>query len=196
MNITEFFAAITGLACVYLCTRANVWNFIFGIISVTLYMIIFFHVRLYADMGLQVFYLILQCTGWYGWLYGNTNRTPRQITAASSTILLLSTLGTLCLFAFSYFILKNYTNSNTYYIDAITTALSIVGQIMMNRKWVESWLWFFVADVISIKMYLFKQLYYTTGLFTLFTFLALAGYFHWRKQCYDAASFYHESEAT
>ena len=185
MNITEFTAASTGLACVYLGVRANIWNFLFGVISVTLYMIIFFQVRLYADMSLQIFYLVLQFTGWYGWLYGNNNRTPRKIANASINILLLSSLATIILFYLSYFILKNYTNSNTYFIDAITTALCVVGQIMMNRKWIESWLWFFVADVISVKMYLFKQLYYTTGLFAIFTILALMGYFHWRKQCYD-----------
>lgn len=185
MITTEFVAATTSLVCVYLGVRANIWNFFFGVISVTLYMIIFYQVRLYADMSLQMIYLVLQFTGCYEWLYGNPNHTPLKIRSASSKVLIFSGIATIALFYMSYFILKNYTNSNTVYIDAITTALSIVGQIMMNRKWVESWLVFFVADVISIKMYLFKHLYYTAGLFGIFTILALIGYIHWRKQCYD-----------
>lgn len=136
-------------------------------------------------MSLQVFYLVLQFTGYYGWLYGNKNCTPLKITSASSKTLIYSAVATALLFYVCYFILKNYTNSNTVYIDAITTALSVVAQVMMNRKWIECWLVFFIADVISIKMYLFKHLYYTAGLFGIFTLLALMGYIHWRKQCYD-----------
>jgi nicotinamide mononucleotide transporter len=185
MMTTELIAASTSLACVYLGVRANIWNFIFGIISVTLYMIIFYQVRLYADMSLQLVYLILQFTGWYEWLYGNKNRTPLKIRSASYKVLIIATISTAMLFYVSYFILKNYTNSNTIYIDAFTTALSVVGQLMMNRKWVEGWLFFFVADVVSIKMYTFKHLYYTAGLFGIFTVLALMGYIHWRKRCYD-----------
>jgi nicotinamide mononucleotide transporter len=185
MITTEFIAATTSLACVYLGVRANIWNFLFGIISVTLYMIIFYQVRLYADMSLQVLYLVLQFTGCYEWLYGNTNRTPLKIRSASTNVLIISTIATAILFYVCYFVLKNYTNSNTVFIDAVTTALSVTGQLMMNRKWVESWLFFFVADVISIKMYFFKHLYYTAGLFGIFTGLALMGYIHWRKRCYD-----------
>jgi len=185
MITTEFIAASTSLACVYLGVRASTWNFLFGIISVTLYMIIFYQVRLYADMSLQMLYLALQFAGCYEWLYGNKNRTPLNIRSASLQMLLITIISTALLFYFSFFILKNYTNSNTVYIDAFTTALCVVGQLMMNRKWVESWLFFFVADLISIKMYLFKQLYYTAGLFGILSILAFMGYIHWRKRCYD-----------
>ena len=130
-------------------------------------------------------YLVLQFTGCYEWLYGNKNRTPLKIRSISAKMLILCTIGTGILFYISYFILKNYTDSNTVYIDALTTALCVAGQLMMNRKWVESWLFFFIADAISIKMYLFKQLYYTTGLFVVLSTLALMGYIHWRKRCYD-----------
>ncbi len=175
-------ATIAGLINVYLAARANIWNWLFGIITVTLYMLIFYQVKLYADMSLQFIFLILQFYGCYQWLYGGKNHAELDVQRASYSIYLFALSLTLILFAFIAFILHTYTDSTTVIIDAITTAMSLVAQWMMSKKWVENWWLWILVDVISIKMYLFKLLYLTSGLYAVFFIICCMGYMTWRKQ--------------
>lgn len=177
----EMTAVIAGLLNVYLAARANIWNWLFGIITVSLYVIIFFHSKLYADMSLQFIFLALQFYGWYQWLRGGANHSALATRKADSKIYLIAFFATISFFLIISYILKNYTDSTTIYIDAFTTALSLVAQWMMSKKWIENWLLWMVVDIISIRMYLIKHLYFTTGLYTLFFLICVMGYYTWRK---------------
>src|SRR5580658_7952508 len=63
----EIAGVITGLLCVYLAAVNNIWNWPIAIVSVGIYIFIFFHTRLYADMGLQVYFMAMNIYGWYFW---------------------------------------------------------------------------------------------------------------------------------
>src|SRR3990172_7938117 len=78
-TIEEIVAVVLGVIAVYFATRQNVWTYPLGIISVFIYIEIFYEVKLYADMGLQVFFIILQMYGWYEWLYGGENKTVLRV---------------------------------------------------------------------------------------------------------------------
>ena len=65
MNTLESLAALFGIVSVYLSVRQNIWSWPTAIINVGLYTIVFFQSRLYADMGLQVVYVIISFYGWY-----------------------------------------------------------------------------------------------------------------------------------
>lgn len=175
-------ATIAGLINVYLAARTNIWNWLFGIITVTLYMLIFYQVKLYADMSLQLIFLTLQFYGWYQWLYGGNNHSELNVRKASLSIYLIATISTLILFGLIAFVLQHYTDSTTVYIDAFTTAMSLVAQWMMSKKWIENWWLWMLVDVISIKMYIFKHLYLTSGLYAVFFIICCMGYVTWRRQ--------------
>ncbi len=177
----EMTAVVAGLLNVYLAARANMWNWFFGIITVSLYVIIFFHAQLYADMSLQFIFLALQFYGWYQWLHGGINHSALDVRKADGKIYIAALLTTLILFISISYVLKNYTDSTTVYIDAFTTALSLVAQWMMSKKWIENWLLWMLVDIISIRMYLIKHLYFTTGLYTVFFLICAMGYYTWRK---------------
>ncbi len=177
----EIIATITGFLNIYLAARANIWNWFFGIITVSLYAIIFFEVKLYADMGLQLVFFCLQFYGIYQWLYGGAQHHARTVQRANKIILLIAFVATLILFGSIAFILQRYTDSTTVYIDAFTTALSLVAQWMMSKKWLEHWWLWMVVDVISISMYLNKSLYFTSGLYAAYFFLCVVGYVTWKK---------------
>lgn len=178
----ELLAVTTGLLNIYLAARANVWNWFFGIITTNLYLIIFFKAGLYADMSLQLIFFCLQFYGLYQWLYGGKQHTALVIRRANKKIFLSGLIAALILFVSIAFILKNYTNSTMVYLDAFTTALSVVAQWMMSKKWLEHWWLWMVINVFSISMYISKNLYFTSGLYAIFFLLCILGYYTWRKQ--------------
>src|SRR5579862_1247796 len=74
----------TGIICVYLQIRENIWNWPIALINVSVYFVVFRESKLYADMGLQLIYFVLSLCGWYEWLYGGKNKTELKISRVSS----------------------------------------------------------------------------------------------------------------
>jgi nicotinamide mononucleotide transporter len=69
-NWVEVFGAVTGVIYVFLEIRQNIWLWPIGIITSAVYIIVFFTSKFYADMSLQVYYLVISCVGWYWWVNG------------------------------------------------------------------------------------------------------------------------------
>jgi nicotinamide mononucleotide transporter len=181
MSAVEALAALFGVVSVYLSVRENIWSWPTAIVNVGLYTVVFYQSRLYADMGLQVIYVVLSFYGWYQWLYGGKNRTelPVSRTSRGVTMVLMvlgvaaaGTLGSL---------LHRTTNAALPYLDSATTATSLVAQWMMTRKLLENWLVWVAVDVVYIGMFIYKSLYITAGLYLVFLILSAMGYFRWRR---------------
>ena len=81
-----------------------------------------------------------------------------------------------------YLLLTRFTDSTVPFWDAGTTALSVVAMWMLSRKLVEQWLVWLVVDLVTVGLYLYKDLPYTAGLYALYSALAVAGYLRWRRQ--------------
>ena len=62
--MVEWIAAALGVINISLLIFRSVWNFPFGIAMVALYIFVFFEKRLYAEAGLQVFFILAQAWGW------------------------------------------------------------------------------------------------------------------------------------
>ncbi len=73
-------------------------------------------------------------------------------------------------------------NAAVPYYDAFTTSFSMVAQFQLAKRWVENWIFWFVIDVACVGIYYYKGLYFTTGLYAVFLFLAVFGYFEWKKK--------------
>lgn len=176
----EIPAAICSLINIYLAARANIWNWLFGIFTVSLYLIIFFEVKLYADMSLQLIFLLMQFYGWYQWLYGGKHRSVLNIKftplAAWKGLALAGLLGGISL----SWILKTYTDSTQIALDVTAATLSLIAQWQMSKKYLENWLIWILVDIISIYMYLTKQLYFTAGLYFILMSICLSGYRSWK----------------
>jgi nicotinamide mononucleotide transporter len=176
----ESLAFITGALCVWLVVRQNIWNFPIGILNNLFFIVVFFQVRLFADMGLQVVYIGLAFMGWYLWLYGGENRTVLKVHRVSRRELailgMLSVAGT-----YGLLVLLTALKGSVPFLDALTTMLSLVAQYMLNRKYLENWLVWITADVIYIGLYAYKQLYLTAALYAIFLCLCVVGYRDWRR---------------
>jgi nicotinamide mononucleotide transporter len=181
MSNFEIWAVVFGVLSVWLSVRQNVWNWPAGIVNVALYVIVFAQSRLYADMALQVVYIVLACYGWYQWLYGGAGRTTLPVARAPAKhMLIASAVGVVGAVVLGL-VLARRTNAALPYMDASLAAGSLVAQYLMTKKYVENWTLWIVVDVIYVGMYLFKSLYLTAGLYAIFVALAMLGLRDWRR---------------
>ncbi len=179
VDVVEAFGFVSGAWCVWLTVIEDIWNWPIGIASSVFFIVLFLHARLYADMGLQVVYVILGLLGWYWWLYGGRSRTALRVSRTDPvTALVLAVLGIGATWGMTLYL--RHIHDAAPFLDALTTALSLAAQYMITKKIIENWYVWLVADVIYVGLYVFKHLYLTGGLYLLFLGLCVAGLREWR----------------
>ncbi|ASB50809.1 nicotinamide riboside transporter PnuC [Alkalitalea saponilacus] len=187
----ELAGTLFALIYLYLSIRENIWLWLFGFLTSFLYLIIFFQSRLYADMGLQFYYLIISIYGWFHWM-GRRNGIKRIETNLATTSVggkqaVLLFMATAVIMLIIYVALKTLPQllaipeSELPVADAFTTAAGIVATWMLARKILENWLIWIVANTVSFGMYIYKDLYVTSFLFLVYTIMAVVGYYQWKR---------------
>jgi nicotinamide mononucleotide transporter len=179
MSVVEIIAVIFSLLCIWLATKRHVLNWPVGIIGVSAYLILFYQVRLYADMCLQIIFILQGFYGWYNWKRGNidiqVSRLKRkQIVSYSILILIFSAIWTYVLIA--------YTNASTPYIDAFVSSISLAANWLMAKKKIENWILWIIADVIYIMLFWYKELYLSSCVYFIFLILAIKGLIDWKQK--------------
>ncbi len=177
----EVAAVVLTLFAVYLTTRQVVWCWPLGMVSVSLYALVFFEARLYADTGLQVLYFLLAAYGWWAWRHGGEDHKELRVSTAGVkmgiVLFALAALGGLVLGEG----LARFTDASLPLMDSMLTSFSIAAQWMQTRKILESWLVWLAVDVLYVGMFLYKDLLLTAGLYAVFLVLAVMGYRGWRR---------------
>jgi len=181
MNNYEIVGAITGLLCVWLAARQNVWTWPIALVSVFCYFVFFYQIRLYADMWLQVFFLGSNLYGWYEWLHGGKNKSElpvsrlkiKQVGLVFLTGVVIS--GVLAL----YF--QSFTDASYPWLDSVLAAFSVLAQILLTRKKIENWIIWFLVDIVYVGLYWKKEAHLTAGLYFVFLIIAVQGYIEWKK---------------
>ena len=178
----EIIASISGLLCVYLLIKRNIWCWFFGFIQVTLFSYVFFHAKLYSDTGLHIIYMFLQIYGWWNWQH-NRGRDQALIIEKGNTISLciwfsVALIGTLLLGTLT----SQFTDASFAYADAFTTCASLVAQFLLTRRYLYNWLFWIIVDVVAIYIYFQKGLLPTSTLYAVFLVMSVVGYLSWLKQ--------------
>jgi nicotinamide mononucleotide transporter len=177
----EIIGVITGLLCVYLAARNNIWNWPFAIISVGIYIFIFFNSRLYADMGLQFYFMVMNVYGWYYWSHKPVSEKKAPVVLVCKKEIILSVIAVIIFTVFLGSVLK-YTPASYPYLDSFCTACSLVAQVFLARKVLENWLIWIFVDIIYVGVYIFKQLDLTAIMYAIYVAIALFGYIDWKKE--------------
>ena len=177
-SVIETFAVFFGLLSVWYAKKEKIWLYPTGIVSIIIYIDLTFQYKLYGDMGIQVYYLIMSIYGWYFWIKGKGAQLPVPISRNNkqeNLIVFLLFLGSFLLIRFGL----ELTDSNVPVWDALTSALAIAGMWLMARKKIEHWIAWIIVDSISIPLYIYKGLPLTSFQFLIFTILAVWGYSKW-----------------
>jgi nicotinamide mononucleotide transporter len=183
-NYIELLGLVFGLLYIVFSIKQNIWCWPVGFITSALYIYVFFNTKFYADMGLQVYYLLVSVYGWYHWMFGSKSKKQDDLKIARTKLKLAVylSLAFIILFILISYILVNFTDSEIPYWDAFTTAASFVATWMLARKLIEHWIIWVIVDTVSLGLYIYKGLYPTVILFAVYTLLAILGYVAWKKQ--------------
>jgi nicotinamide mononucleotide transporter len=203
-NYIEVFGAVTGIIYVFLEIRQTIWLWPVGIITSAVYIWVFFTSKLYADMSLQGYYLIISCMGWYWWLKGTnhiekgnnspleggqgdvkldfrTDNVTLQVTRLKLRTGILLALVFISLYSVLWIILSHFTDSPVPEWDSFLTSLSIVATWMLARKIYEHWFLWIAVDSVAAILFITRGLYPTVILYTIYCIMSLAGLLAWKK---------------
>ena len=181
LNFLEIFGTIVGLVYLWLEYRASIYLWIAGIVMPAIYIFVYYKAGLYADFGINIYYLIAAIYGWFFWMWGHGEKKSLPIIHTPWKCYLPLFLVFIVSFVGIARILIEYTDSNVPWLDSFTTALSIVGMWMLARKYIEQWFAWIIVDIVCCGLYIYKDLYFTSALYGLYSIIAIFGYFKWRK---------------
>jgi nicotinamide mononucleotide transporter len=179
----EIFGVVTGILYVILEVKQNRWLWPLGLLTSATYVYVFFMGKFYADMGLQVYYVLISVYGWYYWTRGGKESASGKlpVVRGGRNQLLILFLVFILSWTGIYFLLDRLTDSTVPVGDSFTTAMAIVATWMLARKIIEHWFLWIVANLVSIALYIYKGLYPTVILYAVYTAMAAYGYLEWQR---------------
>ena len=191
-NWLELTGVISGLLCVWLLIKEHVLTFPIGMLYASVTVIVVARALLYADVVLNLYYVLMNAYGWYYWVYGGKQLRasqgellPQRLARSTLIRLLAITLIGSVIMGF-YFAL--FTQADMAYVDSLTTVASFVAMWMSARKLLSSWVAWFVIDVVQIGLYIVKGmnanpgLFLYAGLYGVYLLMAVWGWLQWRKR--------------
>ena len=182
----ELFALVTGLGAVILLIRQNIWTWPVGLLYATVSVWVFYNDGLCGQLLLHLVFVAMNLYGWWYWgragepegsAYGG--QVP-VIRLTGQGYLIALGCGALCTLVLGYLI-NAISDSAFAWPDALITSGSFVAMYLQARKYLESWVFWFVLDIGSIALYLASDLHFYALLYLVYLGLAGAGYREWQK---------------
>ena len=179
----EIIAVIFGLLSVWFSKKNNIWVFPTGMISTSIFVYLLFKWELLGDMLINAYYFIMSVYGWYIWTrkVDKVNVTPitqtNQLEKLQSFFIFIATLIFVFIVYYSFDKWKDWVA----YADTFTTGIFFVGMWLMAKRKIENWIYWIIGNIVSVPMYFYKGLTFTSFQYLIFTFIAIAGYLAWKK---------------
>lgn len=182
----EIVAVLLSLLMVWANLRVNPMGWPLAIASSLLYALLFADSKLYGEAGLQFVFVALALWGWWQWLQGR-NAQALAVHALTTRQRIWAVAGTLAAWPLLGMLLNRWTDSDVPFLDALPTAGSIAGQILLGRKCLENWAFWLGVNVFSVGLFLYKGLWLTTLLYAIFAVLSVLGWRAWSQRLASGA---------
>lgn len=189
LSLLEFLGTTSGLVCVYLASRNHILTWPIGIFNSICFFFLFFQIQLYSDMLLQVYFFGSSIYGWIIWRK-RTGQFTKIVSLGRNKnffVIFLLIVGTFGLGFFTkhlpiWFPSLFAKPPDYLYWDAFTTVTSIIANLLLAQRKLESWfLWVFV-DIVCIVLYSLKNIPFVTVEYVIFLLIAFYGSWHWYKE--------------
>jgi nicotinamide mononucleotide transporter len=191
-NWLEAAGLVSGVLCVWLLIKEHILTFPIGMLYAVVTVIVVARALLYADVLLNLYYVLMNAYGWYYWLYGAQQLReeagellPQRITVNTVAALVLITAFGTVLMGYGF---AKYTQADMAYADSLTTVASFVAMWMTARKYLSSWVAWFLIDIVQIALYVLKGfssdpgLFFYAALYTVYLAMAVWGWLSWRRR--------------
>ena len=194
----DIVTTVLGLAYILLEYRASLWMWVVGFAMQALGIVLYYQKGLYADCGMEFYYLSMTVYGYWKWVRGNQRDRSFDTSADSSDhqppnlggleithiplrLLVRWSVIMAAVWALIYWLLVTYTNSNVPLADSFTTALSLIGIWALAHKYLEQWFIWIAVDVVTSILYFYKDIPFKASLYALYVIIAILGYMKWRR---------------
>jgi nicotinamide mononucleotide transporter len=190
-SVASWIATVTAIIYVILAARENIWCWPFGIITSAASVCVYYEYQLPFESILNIGYCFLGVYGWWKWAIKKgelkTGTEEKMLIKNSNGrqfiyLFLIGIVGTLIFGGISAY----YKTSSLPWADAAITMFSIIATWMTAQKLIENWLLWIAVDSAAVIVYVIKgpEMYLFAVLFIVYTFMAVAGYFAWKKKKY------------
>ena len=180
----EVFAAFLGVLSVWFAKKNKILVYPTGIISTLIYVWILFKNQLLGDLIVNAYFFLMSIYGWFFWSRKDEGNFQNNI----SRLNLNESIFGIIIFIFSFISVKfiynisNWQESYVSSIDTLTTAIFCSAMWFMARRKIEHWILWIIGDIVSVPLYIYKSLYFTSIQYLIFTIIALLGFFTWLKE--------------
>ena len=162
MDIVGSVAGIAGVLCVVLVAKGSIWNYLFGIVNVSMYAYISYKAALYGDAALNAFYYVpMQFIGWWQWRKRGAAMSESEADGAGVQVKArrfswrqraVLVVGCAAAVVVGGFVLRHFGDPQPFK-DSTTTVLSIVAQALMALAFMEQWALWIITNVVSVVMW-------------------------------------------
>lgn len=186
-SLLNYVILLTGILCVVLAAKGNIWNYAFGLVNSLGYAYVSYTNGLYGDMGLNIlFFVPTNIIGFVMWQkhLSKDSVEMRGLKRLHQLFILLICIVAIAVLGFA---LSHIKTQNTPYIDATSTILSIVATFLMMWRYKEQWLLYIVLNIVTIVMWAIRLANGSTDgtimivMWTAFSVNAVYGYMNWKK---------------
>ena len=176
----EIAANVCNAASILLAARNSFHTWWVGIVGCVLFGWVFFSTQLYADVTLQIFFVVTSVIGWRNWVPGNAGAIlpVRRTRPMALTGMLLAGAGVAAGYGW---LLHRFTNAFAPLLDSVVLAFSVLGQLLLVRRRYESWWCWLLVNSIAVPLYFTRGLTVTAILYAAFWINAMVALIHWRK---------------
>jgi nicotinamide mononucleotide transporter len=181
--ILEIIGVVLGLLSAWFSKQDNILIYPTGILSTAVFVYILAFYGLLGDLVINAYYFSMSIYGWYIWTrkVDAEHYTPiTRTTSKEKKISVLIFVATL-IFIFAIYKFFDKWNSWTAYVDTLTTAIFFVAMWLLARKKLENWSFLLIGNIISLPLYFYKGLIFTSFQFLLFVIISIYGYRAWKK---------------
>jgi nicotinamide mononucleotide transporter len=180
--LLEIIAVVFGILSVWFSKKNNILVYPTGMISTSIFTYLLFKWSLLGDMMINAYYFMMSIYGWYIWTR-KVNNIVTPISKVSSPEKITSLIIFFFSLSFVYGIYNYFDKWGSYtsYIDNFTTAIFFVAMWLMANRKIENWIFWIIGNIISIPLYFYKGLTFTSIQYIIFTVIAISGYYTWKK---------------
>ena len=181
LELLAFVLALANVAC-------NVfeihWGWPLTVVASGLYAWLFYVSKLYGEAGVNLFFASTALWGWWQWLRGHRagSDAPLRIEKLKRRGLQGCLASYAVLWLLFAVLLRGITDSDVPWADGFVTAGSVVGTVLLARKFIENWPLWLLVNAASIALFAYKGLQLTVLLYLIFFVLALWGWYGWNKR--------------
>ena len=181
LEVIAFVLALANIAC-------NVfeihWGWPLTIVASALYVWLFYASKLYGEASVNVFFVLAAVWGWWQWLRGHRadSSMPLSVAMLDRRGLIIVVVAWAALWLVCAMLLHVITDSDVVWADGFVTAGSVVGTVLLGRKFIENWPAWLVVNAASVALFVYKGLQLTVVLYLIFFLLAIWGWIGWQKR--------------